>query len=224
MREIHQGLPRRDFSRPSNGIIEVTVCAKSGLLPIAACNEGGVTLPFLEGTQPAQYCEIHGNRSPFPNTNVPISTTTMGGFDAAGFLDSLPMPTLQLDLFPGLLDDNTSNRNQNQAQNQNTRTQSTPRPPAQAGRNNPNIRTPQTQRGTTTQPPSFNNPFLDDDEPASPQGSTQQHPPNNMPATVPRDSRSQIEEAAQDYADLEDDMDLPPLYDYDGLPSWNPLE
>jgi penicillin-binding protein 1A len=218
MREIHQGLPRRDFVRPSNGIIDVHVCAKSGLLPVAACNQGGVTLPFLEGTQPNQYCEIHGNRSQFPNTSVPISTTTLGGFDAAGFLDSLPMPTLQMDLFPGLIDNTPAptqqqGRTQNQAQQGATR-QGTTRTPAQAGGRN--VRTPQTgPRGTTnTPPPSFNNPFLDDDE-ATP-GNTQQTPPNNMPATVPRDTRSNTQTTEAE-SELDD-------FDYDGLPSWNPLE
>jgi hypothetical protein len=132
------------------------------------------------------------------------------------------MPTIQMDLFPGLLDDNQGSRNQTQAQNQSTRTQTPARTPAQAGRNNPNIRTPQTtQRGAS--PSTFSNPFLDDDEPAPVQQGTPRAP-NNMPATVPRDARSQFEESQQDYSDIEDEMDLPPLYDYDGLPSWNPLD
>ena len=58
MREIHQGLPRKEFPRPS-GITEVTVCKKSGLLRTPACNEGAVTLPFISGTQPYQNCDYH---------------------------------------------------------------------------------------------------------------------------------------------------------------------
>jgi penicillin-binding protein 1A len=61
MREIHQGLPFRDFVRPNAGIIDVTVCVKSGLLKTPSCNEGDIALPFLEGTQPVLLCEYHGN-------------------------------------------------------------------------------------------------------------------------------------------------------------------
>ena len=58
MREVHQGLPFKDFVKPSTGIVEATVCAKSGLLKTANC-PSEATLPFLEGTQPIRYCEQH---------------------------------------------------------------------------------------------------------------------------------------------------------------------
>ena len=61
MREIHMGLPFRDFVRPPNGLIDVTVCARSGLLRVNACNEGSITMPFLVGTQPLELCGYHGN-------------------------------------------------------------------------------------------------------------------------------------------------------------------
>jgi len=61
MREIHHGLPFRDFIRPSAGTIDVTVCAKSGLLRTPSCNNGDVTLPFLDGTQPVLLCDYHGS-------------------------------------------------------------------------------------------------------------------------------------------------------------------
>jgi penicillin-binding protein 1A len=60
MRDIHQGLSKKDFIRPATGIVDVTVCAKSGLIPTSSCNEGRVTLSFLSGTQPNQYCDLHG--------------------------------------------------------------------------------------------------------------------------------------------------------------------
>jgi penicillin-binding protein 1A len=74
MQEIHQGLPFRDFVRPSTGIIDVTVCRLSGLLPTQNCRSGEaasvITLPFLVGTQPTRYCDMHEetsiNRSPVP--------------------------------------------------------------------------------------------------------------------------------------------------------------
>ncbi|MDR3171931.1 MAG: PBP1A family penicillin-binding protein [Treponema sp.] len=98
MREIHQGLPEKNFIRPSSGIIDVAVCAKSGLLRTPACNEGEVSLSFLEGTQPVQYCTIHGEK----NTTFPADLEPR---DILAIDDSLTnglkMPTLSLDLLAG---------------------------------------------------------------------------------------------------------------------------
>jgi penicillin-binding protein 1A len=100
MREIHQGLPMKNFTRPTSGIIDVTVCAKSGLLKTDACDEGEVTLPFLTGTQPTQYCNIHGNRD--FGTGVNFETTRFNSFDMDedSLLNDLTMPTLNLNLLP----------------------------------------------------------------------------------------------------------------------------
>lgn len=59
MHEIHKDLPYRDFVRPQNGIVTATVCKKSGLLPTENCNDGTITLEYLEGTQPTSYCTYH---------------------------------------------------------------------------------------------------------------------------------------------------------------------
>jgi penicillin-binding protein 1A len=157
MREIHQGLSRRDFPRPATGIVDVTVCAKSGLLKTAACNQGDVTLPFLIGTQPRHSCDLHGNNS---STVAAINTMrgTTIGMDDTTLLSSLTMPTLSADLFPDL----PAPRNQN---NRNTRN------------SNNNRRNNQNSRNTGNQNPiswSFNNPLLDGDDPSdfydNPQG------------------------------------------------------
>jgi len=136
MREIHQGLPRRDFDRPAAGIIDVTVCAKSGLLKTPACNQGEVTLPFLTGTQPTQACDIHGNNS---SSTIAINTmrgNTLGMDDS--LVSSLTMPSLPPDLFPDTPDprnrNNRNNRNSNNAnnrrnsQNNRSNTQTAPQP------------------------------------------------------------------------------------------------
>jgi penicillin-binding protein 1A len=98
MREIHQGLPYKDFVRPGTGVIDVTVCATSGLLKTSACNEGEITMPFLEGTQPQEYCNIHVTARTFADSNIlqvmHSSDLTMNG---DFLLDSLKMPTLSLD-------------------------------------------------------------------------------------------------------------------------------
>ena len=140
MREIHQGLPLRDFARPTSGVIDVTVCAKSGLLKTQACNQGDVTLPFLAGTQPSQACDLHGRSS-----TIAIDTMRGGtlGMDDSVLLGSLTMPTLPPEFEPPA----GTNRNRNTT-NRNT------------GRGN------QSGRNTTPSSPIswvFNNPLLDGD-------------------------------------------------------------
>jgi penicillin-binding protein 1A len=98
MREIHQGLPLRNFVKPTSGIIDVRVCAKSGLLPTADCTDGTVTLPFLEGTAPVQACNLHGNAQTLP----PVPANDYITLEDEALLSTLKLPTLppslQLDL------------------------------------------------------------------------------------------------------------------------------
>jgi penicillin-binding protein 1A len=154
-REIHKGLPRKSFIRPSSGIIDVTVCIKSGLLRTGACNEGEVTLPFLEGTQPTQYCDYHDKTSPY-QTRIPINSTQIGGFGDDAFINTLKMPQLPPDL---MLELNTQQRN--------SRTPT----PSRANTNNRN-----------TQPAVLpSNPYLDDDLP----GKTEDSSDNDLPSWSP---------------------------------------
>jgi penicillin-binding protein 1A len=99
MREIHQGLAYKDFARPASGVIDGTVCTKSGLLITSACNEGEVTLPFLEGTQPSQYCNVHGNAAS-TTTHLDYMRSNTLGLSSNDFLDSLTMPVLDLSSLP----------------------------------------------------------------------------------------------------------------------------
>jgi penicillin-binding protein 1A len=95
MHEAHLGLPYKDFVKPSTGIIEVTVCAKSGLLKTAAC-PSEVTMPFLEGTQPTRYCDEHdasGLRSPVSLERLRQDTLFM---DSSALLGELKLPELRL--------------------------------------------------------------------------------------------------------------------------------
>ncbi len=70
MNQIHQGLPFRDFMKPQNGLVSATVCKKSGLLPTSYCDDGTVTMPYLEGTQPTSYCDLHENDADIKRTVV----------------------------------------------------------------------------------------------------------------------------------------------------------
>ncbi len=59
MKAAHEGLPIEEFSKPNSGLLEVTVCTKSGLLPTNYCNEGTVKEIFLTGTEPRNFCDLH---------------------------------------------------------------------------------------------------------------------------------------------------------------------
>jgi penicillin-binding protein 1A len=168
MREIHRGLPRRNFVRPSSGIIDVTVCARSGQLRTAACNNGEVTLPFIDGTQPHQYCDLHGSRSaldaPVLAPNVNTRTTSA---DSA-LIDSLNMPTINLDLFPEWQNQTPSRGTQTTTSTQSANTRNTTR----------NTRNTTTTNRNTRTPVAPNNPRLDDGPAA---------PPANNPLTIPNE-------------------------------------
>ncbi|MDR0441976.1 MAG: PBP1A family penicillin-binding protein [Treponema sp.] len=194
MREIHKGLRRKDFARPSGGIIDVTVCAKSGMLKTAFCNQREVTLPFLEGTQPAQYCDIHGSASPY-ETKIPVSTTQyVSGIYENDFISSLTMPVLPLDLFPELNERPAANTNRNNSRTTNTNNRST----------SGNTRSP-------APPPLFGNPFLDDSPRDNP---INRSAPDAFPETI---IQFVPETEAIDSRPVNNDYD-------DDLPGWNPLD
>jgi penicillin-binding protein 1A len=102
MREIHTGLPMKDFIRPSSGLVDVTVCSQSGQLKTDGC-PGGVTLTFLAGTQPTTYCDMHlggtGQDSAIASAGamrldtLMIESTTLG---------DLKLPELPVDLLRSL--------------------------------------------------------------------------------------------------------------------------
>ncbi|AEF84147.1 penicillin-binding protein 1A [Treponema primitia ZAS-2] len=99
MREIHQGLPFKDFVKPSTGIVDVTVCTKSGLLKTPNC-PADVTMPFLEGTQPTRYCDMHngaGNNSSPLYQEMRFDTMLI---DSNSLLGEIKMPELRMDLLP----------------------------------------------------------------------------------------------------------------------------
>jgi penicillin-binding protein 1A len=64
MKRIHEDLPNTDFTKPA-GIVQVSVCKKSGLLPIEGVCDGDPRGPqtyteyFEEGTQPTEFCDHH---------------------------------------------------------------------------------------------------------------------------------------------------------------------
>jgi penicillin-binding protein 1A len=98
LREIHLGLPAKDFIRPAGGLVDVTVCTHSGLLKTSSC-PSGVTLTFLEGTQPAVYCDVHENTPVTVIASRGLNFNTIG-IDDAAVLQDLRMPELDIDFLP----------------------------------------------------------------------------------------------------------------------------
>lgn len=61
MKRVHENLPNEDFVVPE-GLVQVAVCSKSGLLPIPGlCDAENcvVTEYFAEGTEPIESCSVH---------------------------------------------------------------------------------------------------------------------------------------------------------------------
>jgi penicillin-binding protein 1A len=97
MAEIHKGLPYKDFVRPQTGLIDVRVCAVSGLLPTEYCDEGTVALTYYEGTQPKSYCDLHQFKSEQAETVI-RKLSSQGEVLGGGRVDSaLDLGGLDLD-------------------------------------------------------------------------------------------------------------------------------
>ena len=62
-REIHRDLPSKEFTKPLEGIVELTVCSVSGKLLTEGCGDHKTTQVYLEGTQPTEFCTVHNSTS-----------------------------------------------------------------------------------------------------------------------------------------------------------------
>jgi penicillin-binding protein 1A len=91
----------KNFARPDSGIIDVTVCSQTGLLKTSASTcPGEVTLPFLEGTQPTAYCDVHSSRMPIGSL-ASLDTLRLDTLSIdEDLLGELRMPELRQDLLP----------------------------------------------------------------------------------------------------------------------------
>ena len=59
MSRVHSDLEFKQFDQPE-GLVQVAVCAESGLLPIEGlCDACVITEWFEEGTEPQYYCDLH---------------------------------------------------------------------------------------------------------------------------------------------------------------------
>lgn len=91
MQEIHAELPNQSFPIP-NGIVQASVCSRSGKLPIAGlCDVAGTvtTEYFAEGTVPVQSCDVHYIGDVCAYSNLPASADCP--FKLSGTLELTPI-------------------------------------------------------------------------------------------------------------------------------------
>ncbi len=93
--EAFETLEIKEFERPG-GIVQATVCTRSGLLPTEACRAAGTVRSdfFIEGRVPNQTCDLHTgmfyNRPPFIITDHRWSTRGGPGRGPEDALEMLP--------------------------------------------------------------------------------------------------------------------------------------
>lgn len=94
MSKIHENLPSESFQMPS-GIVQATVCARSGKLPIAGICDGTLkTEYFAEGTVPTESCDVHYQGMICQYSNMPASEQCP--FKVAGVLELTPVEDASL--------------------------------------------------------------------------------------------------------------------------------
>jgi len=99
MRDIHEGLPVREFVQP-DGIVQLEVSTRSGLLPPANYSGGTVEEVFIAGTQPTEFDQ----REQFDRQQQPVlvqrlrTSLDSRDFSLDGSSAAAPRPSLDLDL------------------------------------------------------------------------------------------------------------------------------
>ena len=99
MREVHTGLPAKDFTRPASGVVDIRVCAKSGQLLTSKCNSGSVTLSFLDKYRPSGFCTYHENDAAAKDRFIRQSSGDWSSPPPAAAPSYNSIPTLDLDDF-----------------------------------------------------------------------------------------------------------------------------
>ena len=95
-REIHRDLPSKEFTKPLEGIVELTVCSVSGKLLTEGCGDHKTTQVYLEGTQPTEFCTVHNSTS---NSSLAITRLEKSMYKSGyrfGQIDDSPL-TVNLD-------------------------------------------------------------------------------------------------------------------------------
>lgn len=94
MSKIHEDLPYESFTMPA-GIVQATVCSRSGKLPIAGLCDGTLkTEYFAEGTVPTASCDVHYQGMICEYSMLPACEECP--FKIAGTLELLPVEDVSL--------------------------------------------------------------------------------------------------------------------------------
>lgn len=94
MSKIHEDLPYESFTMPS-GIVQATVCSRSGKLPIAGLCDGTLkTEYFAEGTVPTESCDVHYQGNICEYSMLPACEECP--FKISGTLELLPVEDISL--------------------------------------------------------------------------------------------------------------------------------
>ncbi len=96
MARIHEGLPSESFQMPSSGLVQATVCARSGKLPIAGVCDGTLRSEFFaEGTVPTESCDVHYRGMICQYSNLPACEQCPFAVESVRELMPVEPPTLQ---------------------------------------------------------------------------------------------------------------------------------
>ena len=94
MSKIHEDLPYESFTMPA-GIVQATVCSRSGKLPIAGLCDGTLkTEYFAEGTVPTASCDVHYQGNICEYTMLPACEECP--FKISGTLELTPVEDVSL--------------------------------------------------------------------------------------------------------------------------------
>ena len=89
MERIHENLPSKSFETPAN-IVQATVCARSGKLPIAGLCDGTLKTEYFEAeTVPTDSCNVHYQGALCSYSNQPACTNCP--FKAEGVFELTPV-------------------------------------------------------------------------------------------------------------------------------------
>lgn len=94
MSKIHEDLPYESFTMPA-GIVQATVCSRSGKLPIAGLCDGTLkTEYFAEGTVPTASCDVHYQGNICEYSMLPACEECP--FKIGGTIELLPVEDISL--------------------------------------------------------------------------------------------------------------------------------
>jgi penicillin-binding protein 1A len=125
MRDIHQGLPVREFVQPE-GIVELEVSARSGLLPPANYSGRTVEEVYIAGTQPTEFDRLERfDQQQQPELVERLRTSLDGRNFSLDSSNSAQRPSLDLSLDTSRFDSRSFDVTDDEDSSESTETQTT---------------------------------------------------------------------------------------------------